>query len=53
VRQDVTGVVKREASHDPRFVSAWEAAEFHERVEAVRQRFVDTFEHWPGPSKQV
>jgi putative phosphoserine phosphatase/1-acylglycerol-3-phosphate O-acyltransferase len=28
-------------------VSGWRESDFHEGVEGVRQRFVDTLEHWP------
>lgn len=28
-------------------VSDWRESDFHEGVEGVRQRFVDTLEHWP------
>jgi putative phosphoserine phosphatase/1-acylglycerol-3-phosphate O-acyltransferase len=28
-------------------VSRWTEGDFHQNVEAVRQRFVDTLEHWP------
>ena len=29
-------------------VSGWSEGEFHRRVDAVRQRFVKTLEHWPA-----
>lgn len=35
---------------EPIDVASWGADEFHQRVEAVRQRFVDTLEHWPEPA---
>lgn len=32
---------------EPVDVSGWNQDDFHQRVEAVRQRFIDTLEHWP------
>jgi hypothetical protein len=38
---------------EPVDVAPWDADEFHECVEAVRQRFVDTLEHWPEPARET
>lgn len=38
---------------EPIDVSGWGEGEFHEQVEAVRQRYVDTLEHWPERAKRV
>jgi len=38
---------------EPIDVSGWEEDGFHAAVETVRRRFVDTLEHWPGPSEDV
>lgn len=38
---------------EPIDVSGWDEGEFHERVEAVRQLFVDTLERWPERAGQL
>jgi putative phosphoserine phosphatase / 1-acylglycerol-3-phosphate O-acyltransferase len=36
---------------EPVDVSGWTATDFHRRVEAVRQRFVETLERWPAEER--